>query len=244
MSLRKIVLRLDTLAAGLVTALTLRRRSVTAMFVAYSVVAFAGIGLLTKLSIHGAGGECHRFVTVALLLTPCFGVYFATRPRFATSRGVGTLTIMAVALAVMLPAFSAAEWLLGNRDFVCRSGVDNHASLDCRTAMGSRPGETPQVAYVEPALWYPFAGCRPLNVPGAQKDHGGHDIFTGYPQMGAGSLDALGAWRGPGQPLPAYCSVHSSDSVCAGLLARPGACARETDSVQRCLLPVAGRVSP
>lgn len=222
--------------AGVLACVGAPSLAVWATFAGYTVVSVVSLTLLTKVEINGGGLECHRFATLALLMSPLFGLFFGARLAREAAPSVGRqVAWAAVALAVSAPGFSSAQWLWGLRPAVRRDGMSNYEDVDCRK-MGALFGQRVRMAYVDQSMWYPFAGCRPLRAPTSQSNLVSVQIYTSWPAYGWQGVRRLDAWLG-GESMLAYCPTVGGDAVCGLIVSDKHACEPETPTIQRCFVP-------
>jgi hypothetical protein len=107
--------------------------------------------------------------------------------------------------------------------------------VDCRHDVGARFGEFPRPAYVEPALWQVYGGCRPIFAPVAGAAYG--ETGVGSPLTGRAAFEQLDrTWARSDERLDVACTPKSYDPVCAKVLALGSGCKPAGSRAVRCSL--------
>jgi hypothetical protein len=231
-------------AAGGVLSLGSRRLVIRASFVFLTVLAGTSVLALTRVEVDHSPLETHRFLTAAMVVAPLFGaVWLAVRrEEVGLGRSLGSLPGAAVLAAIALSAASTVEWLVG----VAPAQAEVHAGLfhaddlyeaDCRRDVGASFGEAAAPAYIEPPVWYLYAGCRPIFAP-APGNPQNWQLKVKAPRLELDALAALGnEMLGAGDPVTAVCAARgkSKDPVCGDATVR-SECDPAGKRVVRCSL--------
>jgi hypothetical protein len=229
------------LAALVVHAVRSRSRLAVILAAANAVLIVTASVLALRVEINGDHMEVHRFYVFIFVLaavsTLCL---YGAMPPGSTERAL-------VVLGVVLPPVGQVYWALQEAPTILRPWAEpkNSTSVyatDCRTSAGARFGESPRSAYVEPAQFYRFVGCRPVLSVGY-----GFHIWATKIQPALNPKDQLrllaAELRDSTASIDAICRAGppSADPVCAVARERASSCRKEGSEFLRCRLSVGDR---
>jgi hypothetical protein len=188
--------------------------------------------LLTVIELNDEPLESHRFVTGILFVAPLLAAFALFAPgRVATSEPPRLFARLALPFAFVLAlvgsglgAASTWDWITG----VAPKKAHRHShyftkedlyALDCNTAFGAERFEGAQPRYLPRAIFYAYAGCRPLVTPAKSANHWALTIGNPYFEKAAlGELHKR--FVREDEPLGVVCESGNrkrSDPICAAL---------------------------
>jgi hypothetical protein len=229
--------------AGLLAAVTVRRRSIWLSFLAYCLLAGISLFLFSSISVHDNGTQNHRFVTAVIVLSPLFCAYWISQAYW---RPKSSLVTIVVFLVFILPCLSTLEWLSTAAINECTAfkgfwGPDLFYSTDCRESTGAEIGEIATPTYIEESIWYMIGGCRPLYAAGPDRGNGqdGFELLIGTPVLGFRGVNKMQSWIAGTSPLTAFCErapSKSLDPICREQRKSPENCSSINARVKRCVI--------
>jgi hypothetical protein len=259
---------LPTLAVwlgGLVALLRGLRREHLGSMTFLSPLLIVSVIALTHVDLGERSVESHRFMTAALALLPvgAFFWLFPTPGARTPPRDLGLASALMLA-GMSLGAASSLDWWVrqgdpGSHDCIQSSRYFARRDLfgvDCREFVGAHFGERPEPTYLDRAIAYTVAGCRPLftagpPVPRVRSDRidlpkrglvKQWDTKIGGMLLEGRALHEIAQnLAPPGQPLKLACARPSQDPVCA--YARLRRTCKRTGSVDECWIASSERAA-
>jgi hypothetical protein len=216
----------------------------------YAAITSLSVFVFATLEYNGSGLENHRFIITPMLFTPLFVAAWLVPREGSRARLTGVAELIML-LAVGLGAASTLDWFGGGNPGGgalndCRSGEIDVAyyRTNCRTQTGGGVVTSrAKPAYVDPAVLYLYAGCRPTFIAGPPVGRDRHDVKMGTARMG---LDALvDVSRDPhfgvgDRDLEIVCGTSTFDPACTAA-AKAGTCTPSGSDVTRCKLSAGER---
>lgn len=188
--------------------------------------------LLTIVELNDQPLESHRFVTGILFIAPLLAAFVLLAPGpGATAEGPSLAGKVALALAFALAlvgsslgAASTWDWITG----VAPKKAHHHThyftkedlyALDCNEAFGAERFEPAPARYLPKAIFYAYAGCRPLVTPA--KNDNRWALTIGNPYFEKAALGVLHErFVRPDEALGVVCESGQrkrTDPICAAL---------------------------
>jgi hypothetical protein len=122
-----------------------------------------------------------------------------------------------VLAAIGLASASTLEWAAAVAPTIAHNKPsdyhtpENIHDFDCRD-VGSSFGDRAELTYIDPSIWYLYAGCRPVFAPAA-RDKQTWQLQTGNPLLGQPAFAELERIIGD-QAMTVVCARGSNDPVC------------------------------
>ncbi len=251
---------LGVLVGGVIIAAGRRDRATLVSVLGYAVVSVAGTWMFATFTYNGDGLQNHRFQTAPMLLGPLFAalwLFWSVERRALAAKLLGGLVLVATLGAGF---FSTARWIVtgtaieDTRNLQGFPGRDRFYYTDCRSAVGAQTVYTKtKTAYVDPAVLYLYAGCRPVFLSGPPQNMDGHDLkegadvtAVGAPRLGMGAFVEVSTtprFLDVTEDLLVVCTPgFSTDPVCQFAKSR-GACHSGGTAVDICSMSPADRMT-
>lgn len=231
---------------GLALAIRTRDAAVRGTWIVFATVSALAVFVFATLSYNNSGLENHRFIIAPMLFAPLFVVAWLIPREGGRARLSGFVEVVLL-IVVGLSAASSVDWFGKGAINDCRSGevAVEYYWTNCRAETGGGVVTSKAKAtYVDPAVLYLYAGCRPTFIAGPPVGRDGHDVKMGTAR---GGLDALAEvsrdqrFGAAATELPIICDAkQASDPACAAAKAA-GACQPVGMAVERCTLSPAER---
>ena len=161
----------------------------------YAVVSVAGTWMFATFTYNGDGLQNHRFQTAPMLLGLLFAALWLLWELSNGARSPRSCSAGSCSSRRWARASSTARWIVtgtaveDGRHAQGFPGRDRFYYTDRRSAVGAQTVYTKtKTAYVDPAVLYLYAGCRPAPRSGPLQNMDGHDLKEGVAQFGMGAF--------------------------------------------------------
>ncbi len=219
--------------AGVSLALSTSSAKIRVTVVAFSVLAAASLLLVTGIDVDGAPLESHRFATAVLFAAPLLGTVWASAAH-AQNAVPKTLVYLAMGLA----GASTLEWIVTVAPVMAKKPSAFHHpedlhDVDCRL-VGESFGDRAELTYLDPSIWYLYAGCRPIFAP-AVSDGQNWALQTKGPLLGQPAFAEIERMTSD-REIQAVCARGSDDAICRKAEGQ-GRCEPAGSRALRCKVP-------
>jgi hypothetical protein len=238
------LLQLGVWFGGAVALLSARSAKTRVLFLFYTVLAAVSLFTLLRVEVDSAAVEGHRLVTASFIFAPIFGLLWLSRLRSeGVNREVRAVSACLVFAALALSTASGVQWLVSVAPRTCETHATFYGSgdlydVDCRKQTRARLFARPKPTYIEPVLWYEYAGCRPILTPG--RIDGTWGTALREPTMETAAMLALDQKiAAPDETVVAVCGREQTgkDAICDYAVHHAACTPAGTDFVECAITP-------